>query len=1408
MKKYILNYVILLLLLSINSFTANAQNLASRKQWQYNKNNSDQLGLDRINKVIEETTGKNIFCVGRSERLCNGNLVSLPTAVKLDAAGKQLTAEFYPVGDCSMPGQVDDIIEEDANNLIIAGTKLNPATTRPALLLMRIRKSNLQVLTSVMITEAMLQDFTSIQPNQYLRGPVSIQMVNNGSLHDGFIISLSADEPTASCAPNSDDLCTFRGAVLIRLDANFGFINSFGSHAGGWEIYQSDANGSNNYLAQSENVAVIYNSNGTPNGFVITGSQLETPGTFNNRDVLLIRTGSDGATQWINTYSEISLGISYTDNLPDDLVCTDGSVTTNETNDERGKSVIYDQVNNQLLLLAEFDYLRLHGTAITCSSFSPIQNYLDCDAALIKLGMNGSIIWAKNISHYTGFDFNASFFKTDNNYYVGGNSIESGYILYRLHKLDLSGNPVWDRDYKGIDAGHHYSGMMSIAACKDEGVLMAGFNHSTLAEDFFVLKLRSDCQMLLASDPNNWDVDGAVISSPVTWNTDMKVKGWVKIVNGGVLRIENSAVIQFANTTEINDFDYLASNNFINQTFGNTEPTRITVEPGGQLIIEEGAVLKGLEACLGEFMWEGIELLGEPSLPQAPLSNQGFCAIRNSSTIMNAVIGVAVGKTEYNERGRIQITVNDGGGVLQVAPVIWPLNQRSGIFIDCRNSVQFAPYEFNPTRPSNRSMFHLAEFNNYQKMVDPEYMDSGIESFVTLERVHTLRFYGTKFRKDYAVNNAIETGIKSIDANFWVDRSFMVVDQYGNNMGQQSSFYGLFYGIKADNVISTVSFMVKGSYFDLNYVGVYANNVNYMQILRNEFVIQFLNSWGILVSECTGYRIEENVFNGGAQLVGGNQAGSGVVFVRYFPNEDLDIIYKNQFYGLNHGVRSFGYLNGNTTAGQGLKIVCNHYSGNIRDNQIEWWPLPCASICPGVSVSQGSLSEPSRNTFDPFCNFFSEKFLNAVPNLVVDYYFNMPLDPTDPQFCRYRIDPIASGNIFEEDDCPSRIDISGYPDRLAISQNADTALVLESLIDGGNTEALLTLIETGSAQQILNALLQFSPYLSNAVLIKMMEEAGLNASQLADIILLHSADPSVPQPEPDPETNEITALANEEEVISSIEVLPISPMLKNILLEAQKGRSAKQALLTEIGRYKANSRFALNNCIQYFLADTVCESAHDSLMDLLRYHPSFLYIRTMIERHFLAKQFDSAWVKLNTLNGIPEYENYVSLMSYLIDIGQNGYYVEYLRQDESGKELIESIAADSSKYGYEAARAILSHVFGYQYPVELPESESQSSPRMLKPSKTKDTYSGPKQIIIQPNPFNLQTEIKIINNGFSVSSVFKITDMHGKEIKQYELKQGDNSFTLHSAGLKPGVYAGQLFQDGVLTASIKLIHVR
>lgn len=50
--------------------------------------------------------------------------------------------------------------------------------------------------------------------------------------------------------------------------------------------------------------------------------------------------------------------------------------------------------------------------------------------------------------------------------------------------------------------------------------------------------------------------------------------------------------------------------------------------------------------------------------------------------------------------------------------------------------------------------------------------------------------------------------------------------------------------------------------------------------------------------------------------------------------------------------------------------------------------------------------------------------------------------------------------------------------------------------------------------------------------------------------------------------------------------------------------------------------------------------------------------------------------------------------------------------------------------------------------------------------------------------------------------------MLGKEIQHYKLNDGENKFLILTKGIKSGVYSGQLIQDGAITESIKLIHVR
>jgi hypothetical protein len=124
--------------------------------------------------------------------------------------------------------------------------------------------------------------------------------------------------------------------------------------------------------------------------------------------------------------------------------------------------------------------------------------------------------------------------------------------------------------------------------------------------------------------------DGATFS--ILGSFHKQIRGSIIIHSGGTMVISNS-VVSFADTRSWNDQHNI------------TNPTRILVEAGGKLIVKNGSVLKGIDACNN--MWDGIQVQGKPDKPQNA-TDQGQVQVL-SSTIKDARIGVLSGDFRYLE---------------------------------------------------------------------------------------------------------------------------------------------------------------------------------------------------------------------------------------------------------------------------------------------------------------------------------------------------------------------------------------------------------------------------------------------------------------------------------------------------------------------------------------------------------------------------------------------------------------------------------------------------------------------------------------------------------------------------------------------------------------------------------------
>lgn len=276
-----------------------------------------------------------------------------------------------------------------------------------------------------------------------------------------------------------------------------------------------------------------------------------------------------------------------------------------------------------------------------CGEDVQILGYKDAYIHLMKLELDGDLVDVKNVAHFSGGDFYASIVvdQTDGNIVLSGTTADKDicglpdvddclYAVNTLIKLDADDlDMIWQQHYNAYGEGNCAFGLIQTA---DGGFVQVGNNEldEGETETFNIVRYTPDCQA-----GATFDLDGDhTLTSDETWNGSNKpdpyrIRGNVIIPNTKKLTI-SGITVEFAGTKN---------------TPGNTK-SGITVEGGGRLIVNDGAVLKGID-CGGEQMWDGITALGSPT--SAYGGNQAVVVLTGDAVIENALRGVVLGGTAW-----------------------------------------------------------------------------------------------------------------------------------------------------------------------------------------------------------------------------------------------------------------------------------------------------------------------------------------------------------------------------------------------------------------------------------------------------------------------------------------------------------------------------------------------------------------------------------------------------------------------------------------------------------------------------------------------------------------------------------------------------------------------------------------
>ena len=480
--------------------------------------------------------------------------------------------------------------------------------------------------------------------------------------------------------------------------------------------------------------------------------------------------------------------------------------------------------------------------------------------------------------------------------------------------------------------------MYSITQAADGGYVIDG-NYSENLDDAYLVKLYSDCDGrilgdLINSQPNP-SFYNANTSGPFTtqaWSTPKTVFGKLVIPAGQTLKIQN---------TSVNFFDSKSLD----------DETDIIVEPGGELLIENSN-LDVVNSCGGK-MWDGIQVLGNPSLPQN-VANQGKVTVDNT-VIRNARIAIMASSASRTHYNLINPDNTAGGGIVFV--------QGNSTFLNNRRSLFFGVYP-NPisanSNPSNLSRILNSTFRSNDYMQDPNYhiFNNSVSQRVSSSQVvsayacNAIRIDNCNFEVSGVAAtlpyNFRPDAVSSIDVSFRISRC---------------SFDGYLSGVNSHFTNNTIydRLSIDNSRFTKTAYNVYALNGAFHRVANTTFNIpdaigvptggkQYFGTW--FDHADAGYIGFNNYLGSSAntakkigEVVTNSNLGGGLVEHNVFQN--LEIGSQTELNNPN------------------LLISCNNYT----NHRYSWLVNPQNF---GKLANQGTGSLPfekraGNNFYDPIC---------------------------------------------------------------------------------------------------------------------------------------------------------------------------------------------------------------------------------------------------------------------------------------------------------------------------------------------------------------------------------------------------------------------------------------------------------
>ena len=602
---------------------------------------------------------------------------------------------------------------------------------------------------------------------------------------------------------------------------------------------------------------------------------------------------------------------------------------------------------------------------------------------------------------------------------------------------------------------------------------------------------------------------------------------------------------------------------------------KIIVKPGAELVLDGGKLINGCDN-----KWQGIEVWGNPSSQYPP--DQGMLTVKNGAVIENAEVAIRNHhyNTELNPPDYFQ------GGIVIASNSTFRNNNKS---IDLRN------YYYNSFNYFIDCEFIYDEY--YSGSPDPGY-------FVEIRNMTGVNITSCDFFSNTG-KNYVGKGIFSYCSHVNIKgkcvSGIQPCTEWENNQ-----FQNLEYGVYAMDNLSGRYVNIRHSTFDQCQRGVYISGIDGARVTSNIFLepvsYEFdVEKYGLYLNNSTGYHIEDNTFEGPSP----SEPGRIGLYVNN-SGEDWNQVYNNTFENLQYGIIAYGW-NRSSDGNLGLCIECNDYENNKTDILVN---TEESLENQGIARNQGHQglhdTLPAGNTFTQEYVGLEYNYYNCNDCGFISYVYHginqtgKKLNP-DPYYSvktmRKTVNELTT--YTKETSCPSKLEGSGVSpedDREGIA-DSDTEIgvkeaQLAALVDGGDTDGMnfdVLLSSPPEAVEVYQDLMSQSPFLSDTVMkTAIYKENVLPNAMIRDVLVAN------PQS------------AKDNEVLEALDERfdPMPEWMKNQILQGVNITGAKEAIESELAKWKQKRAEHFNNLYQYFRKDTInLQASADSLEMLLADDP-------------------------------------------------------------------------------------------------------------------------------------------------------------------------------------------------------------